>query len=83
MIVIRLKNVAEARGKKVRHLVDETGLAYNTVLALWRGSVGGVEMQTLDKLCRALQVQPGDLLVWQEGAENPASRQGEGAEKSG
>jgi DNA-binding Xre family transcriptional regulator len=73
MIVIRLKEVAEGQGKKVRDLVAATGLAYGTVLNLWRASVSGIDLKTLDALCGALNVQPGELLARKEADEAGAS----------
>jgi len=64
MIVFRIKTVAEAQGKTVASLSEETRLAYNTVLQLFRGSVSRIDLKTLDALCLALNVQPGELLSW-------------------
>lgn len=64
MIVLHVKALAEKQGKTVASLSEETSLAYNTVLQLFRGSVSRVDFKTLDALCLALHVQPGALLSW-------------------
>jgi DNA-binding Xre family transcriptional regulator len=69
MIVWRLRAVAEAQGKTVGQVAKTTGLAYQTVLSIWRGSAGRVDLKTLAALCAALNVQPGDLLAQQAAAE--------------
>lgn len=64
MIVLNIKALAEKQGKTVASLSEETSLAYNTVLQLFRGSVSRMDFKTLDALCLALHVQPGALLSW-------------------
>jgi len=64
VIVLRIKTVAEMQGKTVASLSEETSLTYNTVLQLFRGSVSRIDLRTLDALCLALNVQPGELLSW-------------------
>lgn len=65
MIVNRIAQIAAAKGKSVSQISVETGLRYNTVLALFRGQGRRIDLDTLDTLCRALGVQPGDLFQWQ------------------
>ncbi len=64
MIVNRIAQIAHARGKNVRELSNEMGVQYNTVLNLFRGQGTRIDLETLDALCRVLQVQPGDLFQW-------------------
>lgn len=45
-------------------VVRGTGLAKNTVLALYHDRVHKVDYSVLEKLCRFLDCQPGDLLVY-------------------
>lgn len=70
MIILRVKAVAEEQGKTVASLSEETGLAYNTVLQLFRGVASRIDFKTLDVLCLALHVQPGALLSWIPDAGN-------------
>ena len=43
-------------------LADMTGLNRNTVLNLYHDRSTRIEFQVLDKICVALDIQPGDLL---------------------
>jgi putative transcriptional regulator len=44
-------------------LAQKTGLNYPGLLRLSRNERRGIEFETLDKLCAALNCRPGDLLV--------------------
>ncbi len=43
-------------------LAEEAEIAKNTVLSLYHERAKGVTFEVLDKLCSALNCQPGDLL---------------------
>jgi putative transcriptional regulator len=65
MIEVRLKAMLEARGRTRYWLAKETGIQFNTLTRIERADLTNrIELSTLDKICRALQCQPGDLLVW-------------------
>ncbi len=58
-------NLSELLGKrrmKMSELADMTGLNRNTVLNLYHDRSTRIEFQVLDKICVALDIQPGDLL---------------------
>lgn len=46
-------------------VVRGTGLAKNTVHALYHDRVHKVDYHVLEKLCEFLNCQPGDLLVYE------------------
>lgn len=78
MIEVRLKALLEARGRTRYWLAKETGIQFNTLTRIERADLTNrIELSTLDKICRALQCQPGDLLVWVD--DSQGSR---GAQKS-
>lgn len=59
--------VAELMGKHKltqKALAEITGIRPNTVSALWHGTIKRVEIDQIDKLCTALNCQPGDLLEY-------------------
>lgn len=64
MIVNRLSRILGERRMSVRELQRRTGLAYVTVYNLYSGKSGRVDFDTLDKICRALEIQPGDILEY-------------------
>lgn len=40
----------------------KTGISRNTISAICRGHSDGIQFDTLDKLCEALEIKPSDLL---------------------
>jgi putative transcriptional regulator len=65
--------VSRAMGERRLKIVDVarlSGLSYQTVWDLYHGKAQRIDLGTLDKLCRALGVQVGDLFeyVTDEGA---------------
>jgi putative transcriptional regulator len=71
-IVITIEKVLAARKLKAKQLAAIIGVS-ETHLSLFRsGKVRGVRFSTLARLCAALECQPGDLLAYEEGAEEEA-----------
>lgn len=70
VIRFTIDEVAKQRGiTKIQHLVNETGLNYNTVHWLWTGRATRIDLRTLDTICRVLKAQPGELMVWVDDQE--------------
>ncbi|WP_394063527.1 helix-turn-helix domain-containing protein [Alcaligenes sp. WGS1538] len=65
MIIIRLDVVLALRKMKARQLAQEIGITEQNLSLLKSGKVKGIRFETLEKLCRALHCQPGDLLEYQ------------------
>lgn len=68
MARLRLKDLAEARGLNISQLQHKTGLDIGMVRRYWhnegtRGQLTEVNLEALDKIAEALNVQPGDLLT--------------------
>lgn len=63
-ITCRLSAILGERRLKMIDVARGTGLAKNTVLALYHDRVKRVDYAVLDKLCSFLNCQPGDLLVY-------------------
>ncbi len=64
MIIIRLDVVLALRKMKARQLAQEIGITEQNLSLLKSGKVKGIRFETLEKLCRALDCQPGDLLEY-------------------
>jgi len=66
MIRFRLAEVLQRKGWTPYRLAQETGLTVPTAYRLADPDqrFGRFTADTLDRLCRALDVQPGDLLEW-------------------
>lgn len=69
MIVNRIGDVARQQGLNIQDLADRAKVAYGTAHGLYTGTSKRVDFEILDRVCRALGVQPGDVLVRIE--ENP------------
>ena len=63
-IKIHLSRMLGEKRMKMSGLADEAGLAKNTVLSLYHERAKGVTFEVLNKLCEALDCQPGDLLEY-------------------
>lgn len=72
MIINRLSRLLGERRMSVSELQRQTGLSYVTLHALYHGRSTRVDLDTLDRICRALAVQPGDILEYA-----PQDREGE------
>ena len=65
MIINRTAAIARRCGiTTITALAERTGLAYNTAHALYTGRTTRIDHETLNRLCAALDAQPGDLLVY-------------------
>lgn len=65
MIINRTALIARRQGiTTIAALAARTGLAYNTAHALYTSRATRIDHETLDRLCAALDVQPGDLFVY-------------------
>ena len=64
MIEVRLKQLLETRGRSRYWLANESGIDYGTLMRIEQAeSSNRIELRVLDEICRALECQPGDLLV--------------------
>lgn len=67
MIEVKLKELLAARGRTRYWLAQETGIQFKTLARIEQAeSSNRIELRVLDAICRALDCQPGDLLVRRE-----------------
>lgn len=57
----RVEELAERRGWNARRLAEVTGLDQKTVRNILTGRASRVDLETIERLSRALQVSPGAL----------------------
>ena len=62
MIEIRLDGILEEQGRSFYWLAKETGISHTTLWRLKKGKALGINFDTLVKICRRLNCQPGDVL---------------------
>jgi putative transcriptional regulator len=63
MIVQRLNELLEEKGRTLYWLSKQSGVRYATIWNLSRGDFGRLRVEALDRICEALDCQPGDLLI--------------------
>ena len=63
MIEIRIDELLGNRGRSFYWLAKETGISHTTLWRLKKGKALGINFETLEKMCEALQCQPGDVLT--------------------
>src|SRR5689334_23654909 len=63
MIVPRLDKLLAKEKRSFYWLAMETGVSHTTLWRLKKGKAVGINFETLEKICRALRCQPGDILL--------------------
>jgi putative transcriptional regulator len=49
---------------RIKDLATHAGVGRDTVSRYYHGKVNAIDVDVLNRLCRALDCQPGDLLVY-------------------
>ncbi|HEY0734101.1 MAG TPA: helix-turn-helix transcriptional regulator [Herpetosiphonaceae bacterium] len=62
-IKLQIGELARERGLTIKALAERAGVAYNTAHALYTSRATRIDLDTLDRMCDALQVKPGDIFV--------------------
>ncbi len=64
MIVINIDVMLAKRKMSVTELTEHVGLTMANISLLKNGKVKAIKLATLEKICQALDCQPGDLLEY-------------------
>lgn len=64
MIIVNVDVMLAKRKMTLSELSEKVGFTMANVSLLKNGKVKALKLSTLDKLCRVLQCQPGDLLEY-------------------
>lgn len=67
MIVVNLDVMLAKRKMRSKELAEKIGITEANVSLLKSSKVKGVRFETLDRICAALECQPGDLLEYRPG----------------
>lgn len=65
MIIINIDVMLAKRKMSVTELSQRVGITMANISILKNGRAKAVKIETLNKICEALQCQPGDILEWQ------------------
>ncbi|MDF2803255.1 MAG: putative transcriptional regulator [Anaerocolumna sp.] len=68
-IVINLDVMLAKRKMSVTQLTEKVGITMANISILKNGKAKAVRLETLDKICRVLACQPGDILEYVEETE--------------
>ncbi len=66
MIVVNIDVMMAKRKMSLTELAEKVGITLANMSILKTGKAKAVRFETLDKLCRALDCQPGDILQFTE-----------------
>ncbi len=67
MIIVNLDVMLAKRKMRVTELSERIGITMANISILKNGKAKAVKLETLDKICQALDCQPGDILEWKPG----------------
>ncbi len=70
-IVVNLDVVFARKKIRSRQLAADIGITEPNVSLLKSGKVRGIRFETLSKICRVLDCQPGDILEYRDEAGIP------------
>ncbi|MBR4411861.1 MAG: helix-turn-helix transcriptional regulator [Firmicutes bacterium] len=69
MIIVNIDVMLAKRKMSVTELSERVGITMANISILKNGKAKAIRIETLDKICRALDCQPGDILEWVPGDE--------------
>ncbi|TNB46024.1 helix-turn-helix transcriptional regulator [Martelella lutilitoris] len=64
-IIVNLDVMLARRKMRAKALAEHVGITEQNISLLRSGKVKGVRFETLEKICEALECQPGDILEYQ------------------
>lgn len=66
MLIVNLDVMLARRKMSVTELSERVGITLANMSILKNGKARAIKLETLDKICRALDCQPGDILEWRD-----------------
>ena len=71
MIVVQLDVMLAKRKMRSKELAELVGITEQNISLLKSGKVKGIRFETLEKICEALNCQPGDILEYRPPVARP------------
>ncbi len=65
MLKMNVQNLLDERGKTRYWLVKEMQTTYKTVNKLCDNTLTGLQLDTIEKLCKILECTPNDLFIFE------------------
>ena len=75
MIIINIDVMLAKRKMSVTELSEKVGITMANISILKNGKAKAIKIETLDKICKALQCQPGDILEFKEDSDGVVSEE--------
>ena len=82
MIVPRIDKLLIKEQKTFYWLAKETGVSHTTLWRLKSGRAVGINFETLERICRVLRCQPGDVLFLTNDKVSPKRQASKNSRKS-
>ena len=76
-ILVKLDDLLHARRMTLTELAERVGITIVNLSILKTGKAKAIRFSTLEAICAALECQPGDLLVYQEGVTHDDDNESE------
>lgn len=67
MIIVNIDVMLAKRKMSVTELSERAGITMANISILKNGKAKAIKIQTLDKICEALDCEPGDILEYRKG----------------
>ena len=67
MIIVNIDVMLAKRKMSVTELSERVGITMANISILKNGKAKAIRIQTLDKICEALDCEPGDILEYRKG----------------
>lgn len=64
MIQIQLNKILQEKKQSMYWLAKQSNIRYATIFSLCKQDAHKLRLDTLDKICKVLVCQPGDLLIY-------------------
>lgn len=68
-IIVNVDVMLAKRKMSVTELSNRVGITMANISILKNGKAKAIKIETLDKICKALNCQPGDILEWRDEKE--------------
>jgi putative transcriptional regulator len=66
MIIINIDVMLAKRKMSVTKLSEKVGITLSNISILKNGKAKAIKLETLNKICKTLNCQPGDILEWSD-----------------
>lgn len=66
MITFQLKKLLDERKITMYRLARDTGVSDRTIAGMYHNKIQRLDLPLLDKICRYLECQPGDIIIMQD-----------------